>query len=342
VKSAAEARLEKALAKAGPPAAPGSLPTPGATTKKAGLGTGFIRVAEIGDSVDSPEGAVLTASGVGTDETVEITGPPTITGSPTGIEPVNPVDEGDAGRELTLESRSTTETAVAAKSAKVVGEAGSAAAADQPAASDQVATDADPAGSDPLPAGKNIGSAANLGAAAAANGAQEDTIPETVRPETSEVRGVPQGLPESEPQSQLQSNPSEPEVLAPGEPPTPFRAAEATQPQLDLDRLLARGDQFLALGDVASAGLFYRLAATKGSAKGATALGSTYDPIYLERIGIVGTRPSAAEAIKWYRRAIDMGDRTAAERLGELVNRLERAAASGDGEARRILDDAGK
>ena len=37
----------------------------------------------------------------------------------------------------------------------------------------------------------------------------------------------------------------------------------------------ARGDQLLALGDVASARLFYRLAATKGSARGATAMGST-------------------------------------------------------------------
>jgi TPR repeat protein len=197
-----------------------------------------------------------------------------------------------------------------------------------------------------LPAGKKFGSAANLGAAVAANGAQEGTVPETARAtvwtDISEIRDVPLGLPERESLSQRQSQPAKPEVLAPGEPPTSFRVAETTEPQVDLNQLLARGDQFLALGDVASARLFYRLAATRGSAKGATALGSTYDPIYLERVGIVGTKPSAAEAIKWYRRAIDMGDRAAETRLHDLVSRLEKAAALGDGEARRILDDAGK
>ena len=70
-------------------------------------------------------------------------------------------------------------------------------------------------------------------------------------------------------------------------------------------------------------------------------MGSSYDPVYLERIGIVGVRPSPAEAIKWYRQAIDTGDRAAGARLRELTNRLERAAARGDGEARRILENAG-
>jgi hypothetical protein len=37
-----------------------------------------------------------------------------------------------------------------------------------------------------------------------------------------------------------------------------------------------------------------------------------------------------------------MGDRAAETRLHDLVSRLEKAAALGDGEARRILDDAGK
>jgi TPR repeat protein len=114
--------------------------------------------------------------------------------------------------------------------------------------------------------------------------------------------------------------------------------AESTQPQFDVEQLLDRGDQLLALGDVASARLFYRLAAKQGSAKGAMAMASTYDPVYLERIGFVGARPSPAEAIKWYRQAIDMGDRGAEVQLRELTNRLERAAALGDGEAQRILE----
>jgi TPR repeat protein len=67
-------------------------------------------------------------------------------------------------------------------------------------------------------------------------------------------------------------------------------------------------------------------------------MGSTYDPIYLERIGIVGVRPSPAEAIKWYRQAIDMGHREGEVQLRELINRLEREAALGDIEAQRILE----
>jgi capsular exopolysaccharide synthesis family protein len=172
--------------------------------------------------------------------------------------------------------------------------------------------------------------ATNLRSASTANGVQEVPVPETAGVNLPEFRDASQDRPELQP--------PEPEVVAPSKPPTPLQVAESAQSQLDLDRLLDRGDQLLALGDVASARLFYRLATKKGSAKGATAMGSTYDPVYLERIGIVGVRPSPAEAIKWYRQAIDMGHRGAEVQLRELTNRLERAAALGDGEAQRILE----
>jgi hypothetical protein len=172
--------------------------------------------------------------------------------------------------------------------------------------------------------------AANLQSATTAKAAQEVTVPLTAKVDPPELRDQPQGRPEPQP--------AEPEVLALDETPKPSQMAQATQPQPDLDRLIARGDQLLALGDVASARLFYRMAATKGSARGATAMGSTYDPVYMEQTGVVGPRPSPAEAIKWYRQAIDMGHRGAEVQLRELKNRLERAAALGDGEAQRILE----
>jgi TPR repeat protein len=172
--------------------------------------------------------------------------------------------------------------------------------------------------------------AANLQSATTAKAAQEVTVPLTAKVDPPELRDQPQGRPEPQP--------AEPEVLALDETPRPSQMAQATQPQPDLDRLIARGDQLLALGDVASARLFYRMAATKGSARGATAMGSTYDPVYMEQTGVVGPRPSPAEAIKWYRQAIDMGHRGAEVQLRELKNRLERAAALGDGEAQRILE----
>jgi hypothetical protein len=315
------------------------------------------------DTVDNGEGAVEANSPVKADrpeatEAVPAAPAPAVvsedtadssrvaveTGSPTEADQPATSEAVPAEMATAAGTEEAVEGSVAAAGAEAA--AGSNEVMENPAFAIEPTTDAGPAGSDPLPAGKKFGSAANLGAAVAANGAQEGTVPETARAtvwtDISEIRDVPLGLPERESLSQRQSQPAKPEVLAPGEPPTSFRVAETTEPQVDLNQLLARGDQFLALGDVASARLFYRLAATRGSAKGATALGSTYDPIYLERVGIVGTKPSAAEAIKWYRRAIDMGDRAAETRLHDLVSRLEKAAALGDGEARRILDDAGK
>jgi hypothetical protein len=185
---------------------------------------------------------------------------------------------------------------------------------------------------EPSESAVNDDRAANLRSVPAAGDAREVSVPVTARVDLPKIRDLPQDRPEPQP--------TEPEGLAPGEPPTPFHVAESTQPQFDVDQLLDRGDQLLALGDVASARLFYRLAAKQGSAKGAMAMGSTYDPVYLERIGFVGARPSPAEAIKWYRQAIDMGDRGAEVQLRELTNRLERAAALGDGEAQRILEGA--
>jgi TPR repeat protein len=233
-------------------------------------------------------------------------------------------DEPAADQAVPAEMDAAAGSEEAIESPEVAVEADSATKADEPAAR------LDRPVAEPSVSALNDDSAANLRSAPAASDAREVSVPVTARVDLPKVRDLPQGRPEPQP--------TEPEVLAPGEPPTPFHVAETTQPQFDVDRLLDRGDQLLALGDVASARLFYRLAAKQGSAKGAMAMASTYDPVYLERIGFVGARPSPAEAIKWYRQAIDMGDRGAEVQLRELTNRLERAAALGDGEAQRILE----
>jgi hypothetical protein len=233
-------------------------------------------------------------------------------------------DEPAADQAVPAGMETATESEEAIESPEVAVEADSATKADEPAAR------LDRPVAEPSVSVVNDDSAANLRSAPAASDAREVSVPVTARVDLPKIRDLPQGRPEPQP--------SKPEVLTPGEPPTPFHVAESTQPQFDVDQLLDRGDQLLALGDVASARLFYRLAAKQGSAKGAMAMASTYDPVYLERIGFVGARPSPAEAIKWYRQAIDMGDRGAEVQLRELTNRLERAAALGDGEAQRILE----
>ena len=88
--------------------------------------------------------------------------------------------------------------------------------------------------------------------------------------------------------------------------------------------LLQRGDALLALGDVASARLLYERAAAAGDGRGATGAGKTYDPKVLLAIGARGIQGDPVTAASWYRRAIELGDRSAAERLAQISQRGER------------------
>jgi TPR repeat protein len=86
-------------------------------------------------------------------------------------------------------------------------------------------------------------------------------------------------------------------------------------------RLLRRGDALLALGDVASARLLYERAAAAGDGRGATGAGKTYDPLFLVTIGARGIRGDPVAAATWYRKAIELGDRSAAEHLTRMSQR---------------------
>ena len=108
--------------------------------------------------------------------------------------------------------------------------------------------------------------------------------------------------------------------------------------KLDVAALIARGDEFLRHSDVTSARLFYKLAATNGSAAGAMAMGSTYDPIFLERNAVRGVKPEPGRALAWYRAAAELGDATGKARSVQLLEALRRDAARGDPEAKEILD----
>jgi hypothetical protein len=83
-------------------------------------------------------------------------------------------------------------------------------------------------------------------------------------------------------------------------------------------RLVKRGDEQLAQGGIAQARLFYERAAEAGLALGAMALGATYDPTELERLGVQGLQPEPATAAKWYARARQLGSTEAAQRLQRL------------------------
>ena len=60
--------------------------------------------------------------------------------------------------------------------------------------------------------------------------------------------------------------------------------------------LIARGQTYLANGDVVSARLVFRRAAEAGDAQAALALGGTYDPLVLRSLGVIGVAADAAQA----------------------------------------------
>jgi len=77
---------------------------------------------------------------------------------------------------------------------------------------------------------------------------------------------------------------------------------------------LERGDEAMRLRDVIAARRFYEFAASAGVAGAATALARTYDPLYLQQLGIRGVKPDTEAALRWYKRASAEGDPAARPR----------------------------
>ena len=105
--------------------------------------------------------------------------------------------------------------------------------------------------------------------------------------------------------------------LASVEPTTSAPAPEAAAEQrARVERLLARGEAYLANGNVMGARDFFERAADAGLAAGALQLAVTYDPVELKRLKVQGVKPDVALARKWYERARQLG---AAEAAGPLM-----------------------
>ncbi len=126
-----------------------------------------------------------------------------------------------------------------------------------------------------------------------------------------------------------------PPVVATGAP----AAKSATTPanSLEAAKLIARGESYLAQADIASAQLFFRLAADRGSGPAARAMAATLDPVALAATPIPGARANAADAVRWYQRAVALGDGEAGAALARLTQRLREQAARGDAAAAAIV-----
>lgn len=112
-----------------------------------------------------------------------------------------------------------------------------------------------------------------------------------------------------------------------GETSAPAPAADPPRPAAQPVRLTAdeiamlvnRGKEFLASGDVSSARLLLRRAADAGNAEGALALGSTFDPVVIARLGAIGVEADAAKARQWYEKAAALGSNLASDQIAKLA-----------------------
>jgi hypothetical protein len=103
---------------------------------------------------------------------------------------------------------------------------------------------------------------------------------------------------------------------------SPPASSDAVALQLDSDEiatLVKRGKSFLTDGDLASARLLLRRAAEGGSAEAALALGATFDPLVIQRLGAVGAEPDIERARKWYQKAAELGSTAASQQLAKLT-----------------------
>ena len=103
-----------------------------------------------------------------------------------------------------------------------------------------------------------------------------------------------------------------------GQPPQPVTQPSVPQERERALRLVKKGDEQLAEGNIAAARLFYERAADAGLAEGAMALADTFNAQELARLGVRGIQPDPNKARRWYERAQQLGAGDAEERLRRI------------------------
>jgi TPR repeat protein len=77
-----------------------------------------------------------------------------------------------------------------------------------------------------------------------------------------------------------------------------------------------QGERLMAAGDFAAA----RVALRRAASGAALAIGATYDPLVLNKIGALGVAADPDEARSWYEKARQFGSPEALRRLEFLTN----------------------
>ena len=113
-------------------------------------------------------------------------------------------------------------------------------------------------------------------------------------------------------------------VLQPPTVTTPVSQPPAMQsklPPAEVAGLLQRAQGMLKVGDISAARLVLRRAAEAGNAEAAFLLATTYDPIALRELGVIGFAPDLEQARSWYQRAAALGSGEAERRIERLAGR---------------------
>jgi hypothetical protein len=87
----------------------------------------------------------------------------------------------------------------------------------------------------------------------------------------------------------------------------------------DARRFCAKGLVAFARGDIATARAFLKRAAEGGDARALMALGDSYDPVTLARLGAAGIKGDEVAARNYYSRALAAGVGGARERIAALA-----------------------
>jgi TPR repeat protein len=113
-----------------------------------------------------------------------------------------------------------------------------------------------------------------------------------------------------------------PSVTEPLPPPAPKPAGGLPEARVldymsreEIDGLVKRGQDLLAIGDISGGRLLLTRAAEAGDARASFALAGTYDSAVVATLGVVGAFPDAVKARAWYQKAAEQGSTEAARRL---------------------------
>jgi hypothetical protein len=177
----------------------------------------------------------------------------------------------------------------------------------------------------PAPGPKMASLAAQTNAPASSMGREE--LPPTLTRDDDRAMSLQREVSSQRPEPSQPRRSSEGESVAMLQPSAPAdqappasKAIRVLDPE-EIKLLLKQGEQLIAAGDVVTARTVLQRAAEAGSANAAIALGATYDPDVLAKLGVVGVTADVEKARSWYQRAESLGSPDARGRLDLLAGR---------------------